>query len=240
VAPVRLHVDVVGIGQPRRALVIHGLGSDCRTMWQVTAHLVGQGHEVHAPDLRGHGRSPAAGTYALLEMVEDVALLGHGWDVVVGHSLGGAVLAELLTRPGYAVRGVLLDPVLTILGDAARVIAETIVAEVGGDLTLAALQEASPKWHAEDHWRKVAASATVSPLVVTSCIHDSAPWDLSDRPARWTCPVHIVAADPVEGAMFVASSIPGIDDLEDVRVTVIEGAGHSVHRDDPAAVLATL
>lgn len=238
--PVTLHVDRIGLGQPRRALVLHGLGSDARTMWQVTGHLVQDGYEVHAPDLRGHGRSPAAERYAVLDMVEDVRLLGGGWDLVVGHSLGGAILAHLLADPGFARRAVLIDPALVVVGPFAPMLAESLVAETGGALTMAALDERSPHWHPEDKWRKVQASATVSPRVIESCVHDSDPWDYPDTPAAWSVPVTILAADPVKGALFESGHVPGIDDLDQVVVTVVEGAGHSIHRDDFPAVAAVL
>ncbi len=237
---VRLHVDLLGVGAPRRALVLHGLGSDARTMWQVTGRLVEAGFEVHAVDLRGHGRSPAAERYAVEDMIEDVALLGGGWDLVVGHSLGGAILANLLVEDGYAARAVLLDPALTVVGAMAPMLAASIVAEVGGNLTLAMLERDRPHWHPEDRWRKVQGSATVSPRVVESCVHDTNPWHYVDRPALWTCPVHIVAADPAVGALFTVQQIPGIEELDHVTVTVVDGAGHSVHRDDFAAVAAVL
>lgn len=237
---VRLHVDVLGVGQSRRALVLHGLGSDARTMWQVTGHLAEHGHEVHAADLRGHGRSPAAPRYAVRDMVEDVALLGAGWDLVVGHSLGGAVLANLLCEEGFARRAVLLDPALRVVGAFAPMLAEMILAEVGGNLTLAMLRQRSPRWHPEDHWRKVQASATVSPRVIESCVYDSDPWDFADTVGRWTCPVEVLAADPALGALFDPTAIAGIDELAHVTVTTVVGAGHSVHRDDIAAVLAAL
>jgi pimeloyl-ACP methyl ester carboxylesterase len=235
-----LHVDVLGVGAPMRALVLHGLGSDCRTMWQLTSHLVNLGHEVHAADLRGHGRSPAMDRYAVLDMVDDVALLGDGWDLVVGHSLGGAILASLLTKPGFAARAVLIDPAISIVGEAATFIAELILSEVGGGLTAEALLARSPGWHPEDRWRKVAASALVSPHVIESCVKDSQPWSFQDTFARWQCPVHILAADPDLGALFDPATIPGIEDLAHVTVTTVLGAGHSIHRDDAAAVLAAL
>ncbi len=237
---VRLHVDVLGIAAPRRVLVLHGLGSDGGTMWQVSSLLVRAGFEVHVADLRGHGRSPAADTYDVRSMASDVALLGGGWDLVVGHSLGGAILAQLVVEEGWASRAVLLDPALSVVGAMAPMLAQSIVAEVGGNLTLAALEHDKPHWHPEDRWRKVRASATVSPRVVESCVHDTDPWFFLDTVARWACPVEIVAADPAVGALFTVDQVPDLAGLAHVTVTVVAGAGHSVHRDDFAAVAAVL
>lgn len=237
---VRISVDVLGVGQSRRALVLHGLGSDARTMWQVTGHLVREGYEVHAADLRGHGRSPAAERYAVLDMVEDVALLDGGWDLVVGHSLGGAVLANLLVEDGFASRAVLIDPALRVVGEFPTMLAEMLVAETGGALTMDGIRTRSPHWHPEDQWRKVQASATVSPRVIESCCLDSEPWDFAATVGRWRAPVHILAADPELGALFDPDTIPGIGAMDHVTVTTVRGAGHSLHRDDIDAVLEVL
>ena len=242
---VRLNTEVHNPGARRRALVLHGLGSDGPTTWRIADALAAAGHEVTVPDLRGHGRSPVAAHLGIDGYAADVALLGEGWDVVVGHSLGGAVLAVLCARAGFAERAVLLDPALRLPGGPARDELRTrMVAEVGGTLTDAALAAAQPRWDAADVRRKVLASQLVLPRTVAATFDDNDPWDVLEHAGQWRCPVHLVAADPDLGALLPPDQVVALTARDGVTAETISGAGHSVHRDDPdasvAAVLARL
>lgn len=77
------------------AIFLHGYPLDHRIWLPVFPHLSKNIHIV-APDLRGHGRSPAPeGVYSMGLMVEDVIrLLDHlkiEKAVIAGHSMGGYV-----------------------------------------------------------------------------------------------------------------------------------------------------
>jgi pimeloyl-ACP methyl ester carboxylesterase len=113
-APVRLQTHVWNPLGDRRALLLHGLTSDGACWWRLASQLADDGWMVLAPDLRGHGRSPAAIAYDLPTLAADVELLGDGWQLVVGHSLGGAIAAHLLARSRDIAAAVLLDPVLVL------------------------------------------------------------------------------------------------------------------------------
>jgi pimeloyl-ACP methyl ester carboxylesterase len=78
-------------------VLLHGLGAT-RGVW---APMLAQAEdrwdgEILAPNLRGHGRSPRADSYALRSFAADVGGLvaqqdlAHGY-VVLGHSMGGVV-----------------------------------------------------------------------------------------------------------------------------------------------------
>src|SRR5215475_10148255 len=79
-----------GDGRGPRVLLIHGVQSAADTWWQIAEGLDAQ---VTAPDLRGHGASPRGERYRLADFVSD---LEPGWDLVVGHSLGGTLAAHAL------------------------------------------------------------------------------------------------------------------------------------------------
>jgi pimeloyl-ACP methyl ester carboxylesterase len=95
-----LQSDRAGEGG-RLLVLLHGLGAT-RHVWhpmlaRVDAHWRGS---WIAPDLRGHGASPHAASYALGLHAADVADLVQGsgrWNeiVVVGHSMGGVVALAL-------------------------------------------------------------------------------------------------------------------------------------------------
>lgn len=110
-----LHVDDGGSGG-LPVLFVHGLGGTAGQWDAQLAHLR-RGRRALALDLRGHGRSQAAGDdeYGVGEFADDVAAvvddLGLARFVLAGHSLGSAVAIEYASRERERVAGLLLaDP----------------------------------------------------------------------------------------------------------------------------------
>jgi pimeloyl-ACP methyl ester carboxylesterase len=110
-----LHVDDGGSGG-LPVLFVHGLGG-ATGHWQAQLDHLRAERRALAVDLRGHGRSeaPADGVYGIEAYADDVAAtigeLGLESLVLVGHSLGGAVAAEVAARLPERVAGlVLVDP----------------------------------------------------------------------------------------------------------------------------------
>ena len=238
---VRLFTRVWNVGAAHRALLLHGLGSDGATMWRLADHLGRQGYEVTAPDLRGAGMSPATASYSVNEFAGDLRLLGTQWDLIVGHSLGGALAAVLLADGDYAARGLLLDPVLFFSEADKAVVTPVFQAEVGGALTVDRIRAEEPDWDDEDVFRLAKASATISPSVVYRVLHDTKPWDLIAHAEKWPAQVTILAADPDLGALFTPDHAERVRELAPhVRIVTVPQAGHSLHRDAPATVLAAI
>ncbi len=82
------------------SLLVHGVTGWWRTWWRVGPALADAGWRVVAVDLRGHGLSPRLdGNVTVRDLAADlastVAAIGRPIDLLVGHSLGGAVAAEL-------------------------------------------------------------------------------------------------------------------------------------------------
>ena len=92
------------------AVLVHGLSSNKEFMQTLAMALCDAGYEVYAIDLPGHGDSSVAFTY--YESLSAIRMFLEELDsdpIVVGHSLGGALLAELAsTRRFRAV--VLISP----------------------------------------------------------------------------------------------------------------------------------
>jgi pimeloyl-ACP methyl ester carboxylesterase len=239
-SPVMLHVRVYNPGADRRVLLLHGLGSDGTTCWRLAEEVAAAGMTAVVPDLRNHGLSPTTHDHRIVAYASDVALLSDRWDLVVGHSLGGAVLATLCADPGFAGRALLLDPVLQLAGPGHDELRAALASEVGGRLTHAALATAHPGWPEEDRHRKLLASAMVSRRSTDATMDHNDPWDVIDSIERWACPVHLVAADPERGALLAPEHVARALARPGVRATTITGAGHSVHRDDPSAVVALM
>src|SRR3954452_21787967 len=79
---------------PRRDLLVHGLGSSGALMWRFGVALADAGWRADAVDLRGHGTAPRTLDYSIRAYAADLLAARPGgadaWDLVVGHSLGGA------------------------------------------------------------------------------------------------------------------------------------------------------
>lgn len=84
---------------PRLLVLLHGLGTN-RQVWDAMLACAAarwRGTWM-APDLRGHGQSPRADSYALGLHAADVAeTVAGAWSevVVVGHSMGGVIALAL-------------------------------------------------------------------------------------------------------------------------------------------------
>ena len=95
-----------GGARPPLVLLLHGLGATADVWGGVGAALGDRAWA--APDLPGHGGSPAPPEYTFAAVADAVApLLDPAGTVVVGHSFGGVVGLHLAQRPGVrAVVGV--------------------------------------------------------------------------------------------------------------------------------------
>lgn len=102
---VDIHYEVMGEGPP--VVLVHGI-TDSSAEWAPIDERLAADHTVVTLDLRGHGRSGDADDYSPLAMTLDVAAVvaatGLERPLLVGHSLGGAVVtAYAAGAPARAV-----------------------------------------------------------------------------------------------------------------------------------------
>jgi pimeloyl-ACP methyl ester carboxylesterase len=237
--PVRLQTHVWNPGGSRRALLIHGLCSDGVCWWRLASWLADAGWLVLAPDLRGHGRSPTADRFDLATLAADVTALGSGWELVVGHSLGGAIAATLLASDEDIAAAVLVDPVLRLEASERERIRVQLSAEAGG-VDAATIRAEHPSWEERDVWRKVLATRAVTPDVVDAVLDHNDPWDLVDQVERWRARVHLLAADPARGGILDAGLADRLADGRRITAELVADAGHSIQRERPDVVTAAI
>ncbi|WP_223166822.1 alpha/beta fold hydrolase [Nonomuraea sp. SYSU D8015] len=126
-------------------LLVHGWGGDGRAWAPVTAALPPR-FRVVAPDLRGHGRSPAPPSgYRPAELAADlVALmdrLGVEAAVPVGHSMGAQVATALaVEHPGRVRALAVIDPAYGADEDEERLFAARLAALRAGGAAAAVRQ----------------------------------------------------------------------------------------------------
>lgn len=229
----------------RRALLVHGLGSSGALMWRFGAALADAGWRADAVDLRGHGTAPRALDYTLAAYAADVVAArpdGDGsWDLVIGHSLGGAasVLAAA-EDPSWARRLVLVDPAI-VLTDADRDIVRESQRRSFDDPSEAAVRAEHPDWHPQDVELKALSARQASRWAVEQTSAQNSRWDATDAALLVDVPVHVIASDPRVYSIFRGKPAEAaVAPNRRFSVSVVTGAGHSPHRDEPEATIAAL
>lgn len=230
---------------PRRALLVHGLGSSAHTTWRLSEGLADAGWSATAVDLRGHGDAPRTSRYRIEDIAGDLLDTrpegGGAWDLVVGHSIGAAAAAQAAgTDAGWAERLVLLDPALTLDEPARRSVLAGQLANHDG-ATVSSIAAQFPHWHPLDIEFRVRAVQATSRFALERMVLDNDDWDITAFVPHIAAPTLVIAADPDHGSMFAgehAASVLAANPL--FEQVVVLGAGHSVHRDAPEATLRHL
>ena len=244
--------ETVGSGPP--LVVLHGLFGSSGN-WRGMARQLAQSHSVISVDLRNHGASPWADSMDYLEMADDVRQLierlGLDRPSVMGHSMGGKTAMALALRyPAQVGRLIVVDIAPLSYADTLTPFAEAmrsadVLAAASRTEVQRRLQQAVPDRSAvpflmqnlvtrNDHfdWR-------LNLLGISAAMPQLCAFPSALLGARFTGPVTVIAgkdSDYVtqhDGASFRPM-------FTDVGVEVIEGAGHWVHADQPAAFLASV
>lgn len=245
-----LHHREFGSGPP--VVILHGLFGFSDN-WQGIAKSLADHHTVFTPDLRNHGLSPHAPTHSYPEMAEDlVEFMGQNWlfhPAVVGHSMGGKVAMQLaLSHPDMVGKLVVVDMAPGQAGDNHRDIFKSLF-----DLDFSKIktrQEADDFLH-----NRVPDFGTRQFLLknITRLPGGGFSWKMN-LPVLWRDYPNVlapVAGEPFEKpTLFVRgansnyvkdSDWAGIKALfPAAELVTIAGAGHWVHADKPAELLAAL
>ncbi|WP_136056912.1 alpha/beta hydrolase [Microbacterium sp. K24] len=239
--PAPLTLPRIAWGDPsasRRALLVHGLGSSGALMWRLGDALAEAGWQATAVDLRGHGDAPRSLDYTVAAFGSDLVVTrpdgGGAWDAVVGHSLGGAAsTVAAASDPEWTRRLVLIDPAIHVSGRDASIVRRS-QERAFADTRIEVVQEEHPHWHPQDHELKVDAVLRASAWAVEQTSVQNQPWDVRADAARLAVPTHVVAADPEVYSIFtgeLAAEVLAANPR--ITMSVVAGAGHSLHRDKP-------
>ena len=112
-SPLELHVQHVEARKAdcRTLVILHGLYGSARS-WATVSRRLADSFDVHAFDLRNHGRSPHAEDCSWSAMADDVLATmdsrGMGEVVLLGHSLGGKVAMHLAAHHERRVSALLI------------------------------------------------------------------------------------------------------------------------------------
>lgn len=207
-------------------------------MWRLGDALAQAGWQATAVDLRGHGDAPRSLDYSVGAYGADLAVTlpqgGGAWDAVIGHSLGGASsTVAAAAAPEWTRRLVLIDPAIHVDGRDAAIVRRS-QERAFADTRLEVVQQEHPHWHPQDQELKVDAVLRASAWAVEQTSVQNQPWDVRAEAARLTVPTHVIGADPAVYSIFtgdLADEVLAANPL--ITLSVVEGAGHSLHRDRP-------
>ncbi|MDQ7992615.1 MAG: alpha/beta fold hydrolase [Propionicimonas sp.] len=251
-----LHTELVGTGRPRLAF-LHGLFGRGRNWSGVASALAADGHPGVLFDLPNHGSSPWTDEFGYRAMADSVAdelrlRLGSAARLtVVGHSLGGKVamlvalahpelveslaVVDIAPAPSEGVDG--FGPLVAALQsvDLTRVSTRAEVeTQLAGSIPDAGTRQllmqnlrARPQWHWQPNLDLLGASL--------------------DAIADWPDPGPVSYPGPVLWLRGERSEYVRPEHLDTMRrlfpaveLRTVAGAGHWVHADNPAAVVAEL
>jgi len=227
-------------------LLLHGLGATGAVWSGVQRVLATRPVRWITPDLSGHGLSPWRSHYSVGQLATDLAPLVRDAEelYVLGHSLG-AYLGLALASRWFGVR------VVGVLGVGPKIMWSE--ADLQGTRELAARPV---RWYAQEaeasaRYRRVSGldeKIASAELLARSVMHGEEGFRLTQDPRTF-----MVAGAPF--ATLVASgdcavklargerdSMVSLDELRahEPGAVDIAGAGHNVHAEDPAAVVALL
>ncbi|MBT8192748.1 MAG: alpha/beta hydrolase [Acidimicrobiia bacterium] len=224
----------------RRLLVVHGVGSNADGWWRVGPALADAGFHVVAVDLRGHGSSDTPDDYSIGAYAADLLALADRWDVVLGHSLGGAAVVEAITgRPEWTNRLILEDPMLVILDE--EIAVEYVTSDLGPHVTLDMVQAANPTWHPEDARIKLEAQNAAGWRVIEDSMRHNPGWNVVAEVAAITIPTLLLGADPDLGPLVPPALGQSLAEMNpNIEFYTLAGASHSMHRDEFDAFMAVV
>ena len=234
----------------RRALLVHGLGSNGPLMWRFGVALADAGWHATAVDLRGHGLAPRALDYTIAAYAAD--LIGvtpeidnetadtTPWDLVIGHSLGGAsAIVAAAAYPAWTKQLVLIDPAVVLSRDA-RANMRNGQERTFAEETAVTIRAEHPTWHENDIELKAVSVQQGSRWGILETSTQNDPWDVRAEASRLRIPTHVIAGDPAVMSIFAGALAAEVMQNPVVSMSVIEGTGHSPHRDNPEATMAAL
>jgi pimeloyl-ACP methyl ester carboxylesterase len=241
---VTLCCDDIGAGSPAMVFV-HGWTCN-RTHWAPQVGHFRREHRVVTVDLRGHGESSAPEQpYTVAGFAEDLAWVcgqvAVEQAVLVGHSMGAAVVLETAVGSPHLARGV-------VLVDAAPIVAGPPIAAGAGVLEAmagpdAAAARAAMIEHATlgfdndpELGDRIRRDMAVTPgHVARACVRTLVEWDGEAAARECTVPIlHIAADEPINDAAMLRSANPLL------RTAQTFGGAHFNHLQVPDQVNAMI
>jgi len=237
----RIHAESWGSGEPV-IVFVHGWSCD-RGYWSAQVKELAGDYRVVTIDLAGHGQSAAGRkVYTMEAFGQDVAAVLSEWDlanvILVGHSMGGAVIAEAALAAADRIGGLIgIDNYqkvdMTLTGQQI----EGFVSTFAQDFPTFTNQWVRTMFPADADSALAATiagdMASAPPEVALSALEELLAWYGGKAPARLAelkVPMMCINSDmqPTDEAAMLAI-------IPRYQVRYMNGHGHFLFREDPAA-----
>jgi pimeloyl-ACP methyl ester carboxylesterase len=235
---VRIHYETTGKGRP--ALVLVHCWTCDSTFWQHQVARLGKKRQVVTLDLAGHGRSGRTRTdYTMQAFGQDVKAVADELKlarmVLVGHSMGGAVILEAAKLLGGRVVGLVpIDTLLDVEQSSDPKETDAVMAKMRADYegqTTAFIRQylfapTTPPAVAD---RVLAQTTAFPPEIAISALRNN--WNYKAAPAFDAVKVPIVA---VNGDRFPTNFVANRRHAPQFDAVIMKDVGHYPMLEDPA------
>ena len=232
-----------------KVLLLHGFTATGAS-WDPVRRLVDAGlYEPEAPDLRGHGTRADDRPVTIAACVEDLRQAEP--YVLAGYSMGGRVALHLaLAQPDLVRRLVLISTTAGLEDEHERAERRTADDDLADGIERAGVEAFARSWAAQplfaDQPPEIAAAAHRDrlrnrPEGLAASLRGMGTGAMDpvwDRLGELTMPAAVLVGE--RDAKFRELGERLADELPNATLTVVPGAGHSVHLEAPGAVVAAL
>ena len=236
---------------PETVVLLHGFAGTGRLWDPVVARLDGERYRPLAPDLRGHGAASSRRPVSFAAIVEDVlGLVAHPF-ALCGYSMGGRIALQVaLAAPERVARLVLVATTAGIEDPAERGRRRTCDEALADATEHGSIEAFADRWTAQPLFEGTPPQAAATwradildnePAGLAAALRGigtGAMEPLWGRLRELTMPAAVVAGE--RDAKFRALGERLADELPHGELVIVEGAGHGIPREDPAAVAAAI
>ncbi|KAG0702369.1 Alpha/Beta hydrolase protein [Suillus ampliporus] len=223
----------------RRALLIHGLTMSSSSWEGVAQLLAAEGFFVVAPNLLGHAWRRGT-DYRVSTLAEDLRpYMDTSYDVIIGHSLGGAVALSLLPflPKTKETTVIFLDPALELTDEIIEMTRDMFLKEVANVRPAEEHMAENPAWSRPDCISRALGVSMCDRTVVEEIFRQNSPWSFSGLFEKIppNVKITVLASDPEFGAICLLEHIPR--DVERLNARVLTNIGHWIQCERADAIM---
>jgi 2-succinyl-6-hydroxy-2,4-cyclohexadiene-1-carboxylate synthase len=239
------------VAVPETVVLLHGFAGTGRLWDPVIARLDGERYRPLAPDLRGHGTAAARRPVSFDAIAEDVlGLVAHPFTLC-GYSMGGRIaLHTALVAPERIDRLVLVATTAGIEDLAERTERRAADDALAGATEQGSIEAFADRWTAQPLFAGTPPQAAAAwradildnePAALAAALRGVGTGSMEplwERLGELAMPARVLAGS--RDAKFLALGERLAAELPRGELEIVQGAGHGIPREDPAAVAAAL
>jgi 2-succinyl-6-hydroxy-2,4-cyclohexadiene-1-carboxylate synthase len=239
------------VAVPETVVLLHGFAGTGRLWDPVVARLDGERYRPLAPDLRGHGTAAARRPVSFDAIAEDVlGLVAHPFTLC-GYSMGGRIaLHTALVAPERIDRLVLVATTAGIEDPAERTERRAADDALAGATEQGSIEAFADRWTAQPLFAGTPPQAAAAwradildnePAALAAALRGVGTGSMEplwERLGELAMPARVLAGS--RDAKFLALGERLAAALPRGELEIVQGAGHGIPREDPAAVAAAL